>query len=60
MERHVDTREGDGSEATLELDVSFGLLLLLCLLVARVDDLGEHRLDLVDGELLGKLQASMS
>ena len=55
VERHVDTREWDRGEAAFEFDVAFSLLLLLGFLEARVDDLGEHRLDLVDGELFREL-----
>ena len=55
VERHVDTGERNGGETTLKLDASLRLLLLLRLLVARVDNLSKHRLDLVDSELLGEL-----
>ena len=44
MERHVDTRQGNGSKASLKLDIAFGLLLLLSLFVARFDYVAEHLL----------------
>ena len=56
MERYVDTGERNGGETTLKLDASLRLLLLLRLLVARVDNLSKHRLDLVDSELLRQLE----
>ena len=55
VEGYVNTRERDGCEATLESDVSLLRLELLCLREAGVDDLAEHLLDLVDGELLRQL-----
>ena len=60
MEGHIDTWQRDGREAALQLDVTLGLLLLLSLLVAGVDDLGQHGLDLVNRELLGKLKNIVS
>ena len=56
VERDVDTRERDGGETALEGDVAFLRLQLLRLSEAGVDNLAEHLLDLVDGELLGQLQ----
>ena len=56
MEGHVDTGKRDCREAALEGNVALLLLLLLGLRVARVDDLPEHLLDLVDGELLRELR----
>ena len=55
VEGHVDTRKRDRREAALERDVALLGLLLLGLRVARVDDLTQHFLDLVDGELLSQL-----
>ena len=59
VERYVDAGERDGSIAALELEEAVLLLGLLDrldgLAVALVDDLAEHLLDLLDGELLRKL-----
>jgi hypothetical protein len=55
VERYVDTRQGDGSKPTLQLDVSFRFLLTLCLLKARLDDITQHLLDLLDGVGLSQL-----
>ena len=55
VERHVDPGQRDGGEATLELDIALLLLKFLLLLEARIDDLAEHLLDLLDGEALGEL-----
>ena len=55
MERHVDTRERNGGETALKFDVTLSSLLLLRLREARVDDLAEHLLHLVNGEFLGQL-----
>ena len=55
MERHVDTRERNGGETALKFDVTLSSLLLLRLREARVDDLAEHLLHLVDGEFLSQL-----
>ena len=59
MERHVDAGERDGRVAALKLEETVLLLGLLDrldgLAVALVDDLAEHLLDLLDGELLRKL-----
>ena len=59
VERHVDTGQRDGGEATLELDIALLLLKFLSLLEARVDDLAKHLLDLLDGEALGELYAGV-
>ena len=56
VERHINTRERDSGEATLELDVTFGLLELLCALEAGLDDVKQHLLDLLDAELLSELR----
>lgn len=56
MERHVDTWQRDGREASLQLDVALGFAELLSLCVARVNDLAEHLLHLIDAELLRQLQ----
>ena len=59
VERYVDTGERDGSIAALELEEAVLLLGLLDslngLLVAVIDNLAEHLLDLLDRELLGEL-----
>ena len=55
VEGHIDAGKWDRSKATLESDISLLSLLFLRLRVARVDDLAEHLLHLVDGELLGQL-----
>ena len=55
MEGDVNTREGDSGKTTLEGDVALLGLKFLSLSIARVDDLSEHLLDLVDGELLRQL-----
>jgi hypothetical protein len=55
VERYVNTRQGDGGKPTLQLDVSFRFLLTLCFLIARLDDITEHLLDLLDGVGLGQL-----
>ena len=55
MEGNVDTRQRDRRETALKSDVTLLGLQLLCLRVARVDDLAKHLLDLVDGELLRQL-----
>jgi hypothetical protein len=47
VERYVDTRQ-DGGKPTLQL-ASFSFLLTLCLLIARLDDITEHLLRLLDG-----------
>ena len=44
IERHVDTRQGNGSKASLQLNVAFSLQLLLSLFVARLDYVVEHLL----------------
>lgn len=44
MERHVDTRQRNGSKASLKLDVAFCLLLLLSLFVTGFDYVAEHLL----------------
>ena len=54
VEGSVDSGKEDGREAALDLDVSLGLLEILHALVAG--NLAEHLLDLVNDELLGKLQ----
>jgi hypothetical protein len=57
MERHVNTGKRNGGETTVELDIAvLKLLLVEGLLVALLDDIGEHLLDLLDGVGLGKLQ----
>ena len=55
VEGHINAWKWDRSKATLEGDVSLLRLLFLRLRVARVDDLAEHLLHLVDGEFLGQL-----
>lgn len=51
MERHINTREGDGGKATLQLDVAFGLLLCLCTTGGLVYDVTQHLLDLLNTKL---------
>ena len=60
MEGYIDTGKRDGCKATLERDVSLLGLLLLRLLEARLDNLTEHLLHLVDGELLGQLEPGVN
>ena len=55
MERYVDTRQRDSGKPTLQLNVSFGFLLTLCLLEARLDDIAEQLLDLLNGVGLSQL-----
>jgi hypothetical protein len=55
VERYVDTRQGDGGKPTLQLDISLRFLLTLCLLIARLDDITEHLLNLLDGVGLSQL-----
>ena len=55
VEGYVDTRERDSRKATLKLDVTLGLLLLLGFLEARIHDFPKHLLDLLHTELLGQL-----
>ena len=55
MEWYVDTRQGDGCKPTLQLDISFRFLLILRLLIARLDDITEHLLDLLDSVGLSEL-----
>ena len=51
VEGDVNAGKRNSGEATLESDVTLLLLLLLRLRVARADDLTQHLLHLVDGEL---------
>lgn len=60
MERYVDTGKRDGGETALELDVALELLLLLGPFVGAIDDIPQHLLDLLDGELLGQLKKKKS
>jgi len=46
---YIDSRQRDGGKPTLELDVSFSFLSLLCLLVTGLDDVAEHLLDVLNG-----------
>ena len=55
MERHVNARQRNGSEASLELNMSLRFLLLLSLFEARLDDLAEHLLYLLGDDLLREL-----
>ena len=55
VEGDIDTGKGNGCESPLKLNVSFSLLLLLCLFEAGLDDLVKHLLDLLDSKLLGQL-----
>lgn len=52
VEGHIDTLQGDGSKATLELQ---RLGLRLCLLGALADDLDEMGLDILDRQCLNEL-----
>ena len=57
MEGHVNAGERDSSEATFQLDVAvLSLLLLERLLVAGLDDVSEHLLDLLDAVSFSQLQ----
>jgi hypothetical protein len=49
VEWYIDTRQRDGGKPTLQFDVPFGLLLLLCFFVTGLDDVAQHLLDLLDG-----------
>jgi hypothetical protein len=42
MERHVNTRERNGSKSSFELDKAFSLLLLLCLFEASFSNFTQH------------------
>lgn len=49
MERHVNARQWNRCEATLEFEMTFGFLLIQRLLMAGFNDLSEHFLDLLNG-----------
>ena len=55
MEGHINSGERNSSKATFQLDVTFSLLKVLGTGERRLDDLAEHFLDLLDGELLSEL-----
>ena len=55
VEGDINTGERNGGEAALESDVALLLLLLLRFRVAGADDLPQHLLHLVEGELLRQL-----
>ena len=55
VERYIDTRKRNSGKASFENDVALSGLQLLSLIEARSDDIREHLLNLVYGELLGKL-----
>ena len=55
VEGNVDTRQRDRRETALKSDVTLLGLQLLCLRVARVDDLAQHLFHLINSELLGEL-----
>ena len=60
MVGHVNTGQRDSSEAVVQLDVAIlSLLLLERFLVTRPDNIGEHLLDLLDGESLSQLQKTV-
>ena len=51
MERHIDAREGDSRDATLQSDIAtLRSLLLLCSLEAVVDNILQHALNLLNTE----------
>ena len=56
VERHVDTSERNSGETALKGDVTLSSLLLLSLGEAGINDLAEHLLHLLNGELLGQLK----
>ena len=51
MERHIDARERNSRDATLQSDIAtLRSLLLLCSLEAVVDNVLQHTLNLLDAE----------
>ena len=56
VERHVNTRKRNRGESTVELDMAFPFLLFLSAVKARLYNVAQHFLNLLDGELLGQLQ----
>ena len=55
VEGHINSGKRNSSKATLQLNVTLSLLEVLGTGERRLDDLAKHFLDLLDGELLGKL-----
>lgn len=55
MEWHVDARQRNCSESSLKFDKALGLLQLLRLLEARLDDVGKHFFHFLDRELFSEL-----
>ena len=56
MERHIDAREGNSRDATLQSDIAtLSSLLLFHSLEAVVDDILLHALNLLDGESFQEL-----
>ena len=55
VEWHVNAGKRDCGESTLQFDVALCLVQVFRALVAGVDDICKHGLDLVDGELLSEL-----
>jgi hypothetical protein len=55
MEGYINPRKRDGSESTLELDITFRFLLLLSLLKTRFDDIAEHFLHSFNAESFSQL-----
>jgi hypothetical protein len=56
MKWYVDAGQGNRGKASLELDITFGFLLLLGFFETVCDDISQHLLDLLDGEILRELK----
>lgn len=55
MEWHINAGQGNGGKSTLKFDITFVCLLFLSFIIARLDNVGKHLLDLLERELLGQL-----
>ena len=61
MERHINSREWDGSKSSLEDNVAiFGFLLLTSGLNATIDYFLQHLFDLIDSVAFCELQTKIS
>jgi len=57
MERNIDSGKRNSCKATLQLDVTLQLLLLLSATVTLLDYVSKHLLDFLNGEGLGQLES---